>query len=471
MGKKIAAMMEAHRKLFLEGAVKNNHDPQKAEELFDLMEKFGGYGFNKSHSAAYALIAFQTAFLKANYTLEFIAALMTSERGNTDAVLKYMDECRTHDIQVLPPDVNESESQFIVVKDRIRFGLAAVKGVGNAAIDVIVEDRKQNGPFESLYDFCERVPLSKVNKKVLEALIKCGAFDSIKAARSQLMAVLEEALEHGNRVQKEKADSQMDLFADSGLGAEIPASIPEMPDMEEWEEHFLLEMEKEVLGFYISGHPLDKHQADIARFATVNTLTLQEMPDGRMVRIGGMIKVLKTHKTKKGDLMAFCAIEDRNASVEVVVFPNVYALVHPILSQEQVVILEAEVQRKDTSIKLLAEKVVPIDQAAQEWTNGILIEVDAGRFDADTLERLKPIIQRYPGECTACLKICIPDKPDVLVKLSDEYMTCSDPGFFEEVETLMEKGCIETRCAPVKAKVRKKKSWGNHRNGTMKQGA
>jgi DNA polymerase-3 subunit alpha len=181
--------------------------------------------------------------------------------------------------------------------------------------------------------------------------------------------------------------------------------------------------------------------------------------------------VLKTHKTKKGDLMAFCAIEDRNASVEVVVFPNVYALVHPILSQEQVVILEAEVQRKDTSIKLLAEKVVPIDQAAQEWTNGILIEVDAGRFDTDTLERLKPIIQRYPGECTACLKICIPDKPDVLVKLSDEYMTCSDPGFFEEVETLMEKGCIETRCAPVKAKVRKKKSWGNHRNGTMKQGA
>ncbi len=471
MGKKIAAMMEAHRKLFLEGAVKNNHDPQKAEELFDLMEKFGGYGFNKSHSAAYALIAFQTAFLKANYTLEFIAALMTSERGNTDAVLKYMDECRTHDIQVLPPDVNDSESQFIVVKDRIRFGLAAVKGVGNAAIDVIVEDRKLNGSFESLYDFCERVPLSKVNKKVLEALIKCGAFDSTKAARSQMMAVLEEALEHGNRVQKEKADSQMDLFADSGLGSEIPASIPKMPDMEEWEEHFLLEMEKEVLGFYISGHPLDKHQVDIARFATVNTLTLQEMPDGRMVRIGGLIKVLKTHKTKKGDLMAFCAVEDRNASVEVVVFPKVYALVHPILSQEQVVILEAEVQKKDTSIKLLAEKVVPIDQAAQEWTNGILIEVDAARFDTETLERLKPIVQRYPGDCTACLKICIPDKPDVLVKLSDEYMTCSNPGFFEEVEKLMEKGCIETRCAPVKAKVRKKKAWGNHRNGTMKQGA
>jgi DNA polymerase III subunit alpha len=471
MGKKIAAMMEAHRKLFLEGAAKNNHDLKKAEELFDLMEKFGGYGFNKSHSAAYALIAYQTAYLKANYTLEFIAALMTSERGNTDAVLKYMDECRTHDIRVLPPDVNESESRFIVSKDCIRFGLAAVKGVGNAAIDVIVEDRKQTGPFESLYDFCERVALSKVNKKVLEALIKCGAFDSTGAARSQMMAVLEDALDHGNRIQKEKADSQMDLFADSGLGSQIPASIPELPDMEEWEDTFLLEMEKEALGFYISGHPLDKHQAEIARYATVNTLTLQEMTDGRMIRIGGVIKLLKTHKTKKGDLMAFCIIEDRNAGVEVVVFPKVYALVHPLLSQEQVVILEAEVQKKETSIKLLAEKIVPIEQAAEEWTNGILISVDAGRFGTDTLEQLKPLILRYPGDCPACLKICIPDKPDVLVKLADTYMTCSSPAFFQEVEALMEKGCIETRCAPVQAKVRKKKPWLRHHNNKMTQGA
>ncbi|MCA1785868.1 MAG: DNA polymerase III subunit alpha, partial [Desulfobacteraceae bacterium] len=337
MGKKIAAMMEAHRKLFLDGAKKNNHDPQKAQELFDLMEKFGGYGFNKSHSAAYALIAYQTAYLKANFTLEFIAALMTSERGNTDAVLKYMDECRSHDIQVLPPDVNESDAQFIVSGDCIRFGLAAVKGVGNAAIDVIVDVRKKEGPFESLYDFCERVPLSKVNKKVLDALIKCGAFDSTGARRSQMMAMLEDALDHGNRIQKEKADSQLDLFADSGMGAVIPPSIPKMPDMAEWEDHFLLEMEKESLGFYISGHPLDKHSKIMAEFADVNTITLQEMPDGKMIRIGGIIKVLKTHKTKKGDMMAFCAIEDRNASVEVVVFPNIYAEVHPLLSRDQVV--------------------------------------------------------------------------------------------------------------------------------------
>jgi DNA polymerase III subunit alpha len=465
MGKKIAAMMEAHRKLFLEGAAKNNHDPEKAQELFDLMEKFGGYGFNKSHSAAYALIAYQTAYLKANFTLEFIAALMTSERGNSDAVLKYMDECRSHDIKVLPPDVNESDAQFTVSGQCIRFGLTAVKGVGNAAIDVIAGVRQKDGPFESLYDFCERVSLSKVNKKVMEALIKCGAFDSTGARRSQMMAILEDALDHGNRMQREKADSQLDLFADSGLGSAVPASIPIMPDMEEWEDNILLEMEKDVLGFYISGHPLDKHQNSIAKFANVNTITLQEMTDGKMIRMGGIIKVLKTHKTKKGDMMAFCAIEDRNASVEVVVFPNTYARFHPLLSQEQVVILEAEVQKKDNGIKLLAEKIVPVEQAGDEWNNGILIEVDAARFGTDTLEKLKPIVQRYPGDCSTCLKIQIPDTPEVLVKLGDDYATCSDPDFFQEVEALLGKGSIETRCAPVKEKAIKKKPWQRHTNG------
>jgi DNA polymerase III subunit alpha len=369
-----------------------------------------------------------------------------------------------HDIKVLPPDVNESDAQFTVSGESIRFGLAAVKGVGNAAIDIIGV-REKDGPFESLYDFCERVSLSKVNKKVMEALIKCGAFDSTGARRSQMMAMLEDALDHGNRMQREKADSQLDLFADSGLGSAVPASIPTLPDMEEWEDNLLLEMEKEVLGFYISGHPLDKHQKTIAKFANVNTITLQEMTDGKMIRMGGIIKVLKTHKTKKGDMMAFCAIEDRSASVEVVVFPNTYARFHPLLSQEQVVILEAEVQKKDNGIKLLAEKIVPVEQAGEEWNNGILIEVDAARFGPDTLEKLKPIVQRYPGDCSTCLKIQIQDTTDVLVKLGDDYTTCSDPDFFKEVEALLGRGSIETRCAPVKEKTRKKKPWLRQADG------
>ncbi|MCG8635199.1 MAG: DNA polymerase III subunit alpha [Desulfobacterales bacterium] len=458
MGKKIVAMMEEHRALFMKGAEENGHDLKKAEMIFDLMEKFGGYGFNKSHSAAYALISYQTAYLKANFPLEFIAALMTSERSNSDAVLKYMDECRSHQIKVLPPDVNQSDAFFTVDNGSIRFGMAAVKGVGDAAIDTIVEVREKDGPYKSLYDFCERVNTSKANKKVLEALIKCGAFDSTGKRRSQMMAVLEEALDHGSRIQREKADSQLDLFADSGMGVEVPLSVPKMPTIDEWEDNALLELEKEALGFYITGHPMDKYADSIKKYASVNTLTVQDVANERMIRIGGTLKVLKVHKTKKGDMMAFCAIEDQYQSIEVVVFPNLYAKTHTLLSQEQVVILEAEVQKTENAVKLLGEKIVPIAQAENEWTSGILIQVDASRHGIDTLEQIKPVIERYPGDCISFLKIRIDEKhPPVLVKLGDEYRADAHPTYFQEVETILGKGAIETKCAPVKEKGKKKR--------------
>ena len=459
MGKKIAAMMDEHRNLFMKGAKENGHDPEKAKELFDLMEKFGGYGFNKSHSAAYALVSYHTAYLKANFPVEFIAALMTSERSNSDAVLKYMDECRSHGIKVLPPDVNQSDAFFTVTDESIRFGMAAVKGVGDAAIDTIVAVREKEGPFESLYDFCERVPLNKVNKKVLEALIRCGAFDSTGDKRSQMSAVLEDALDHGHRIQKEKADSQLDLFADSGMGASVPIIIPKMPIMDEWEDNALLELEKEALGFYITGHPMDKYQDIITKYASVNSTTLQDARDGKMIRMGGTLKVLKIHKTKKGDMMAFCAIEDQASSVEVVVFPKVYAKIHPMLSQEQIVILEAEVQKKENMVKLLAEKVVPVEEAEEEWTTGIVITLDGETNSVEELKELKPIVERYPGDAVSFIKICLPEDQEVVVKLGDEFMTRTDAVFFSEVEALIGKNRIETKCAPVKDKVRKKPRW------------
>jgi len=460
MGKKIAAMMEEHRTLFMKGAGENGHDPQKAEELFNLMEKFGGYGFNKSHSAAYALIAFQTAFLKAHFPVEFIAALMTSERSNSDAVLKYMDECKAHDIKVLPPDVNQSDAFFNVDDDCIRFGLAAIKGVGEAAIESIVENREKEGDFTSLYNFCERVNLSKANKKVLEALIKCGAMDSTGDKRAQMMAVLEDALDHGSRIQKEKADAQLDLFADSGVGISLPSSIPGMPDMDEWEGKVLLELEKEALGFYITGHPMDDYADIIRKFASVDTVTLQDVADEKMIRIGGNLKVQKVHKTKKGDLMAFCTIEDQYSTVELVVFPNLYARTHTFLSQEQVVIVEAEVQRKENTVKLLGEAIVPATQAETLWAAGIVMQVDAQHHETDVLDQLKPVIERYPGNCVSLFNIHIDSaRPDVMVKLSDDYKSDACPGFFQEIETILGPGTIETRCAPVKDKVKKKKHW------------
>ncbi|MBU1697522.1 MAG: DNA polymerase III subunit alpha, partial [Proteobacteria bacterium] len=461
MGKKIVAMMEAHRELFLKGAEKNNHDPKKAAELFDLMEKFGGYGFNKSHSAAYALIAYQTAYLKANFALEFIAALMTSERNNSDSVIKYMDECRTHKIKVLPPDVNKSGAHFNVSDGCIRFGLAAVKNVGEAAIESIAEIRNKENEFESIYDFCERVNVGKVNKKVLEALIKCGAFDSTNTRRSQMMAVLEDALDHGSRIQKEKADLQLDLFADSNMGTTLPESTPKLPDIEEWDDTMLLSLEKETLGFYITGHPLDKYEDLIQKYTTVNFVNIQDVADGTMIRMAGFVKIHKLHKTKKGDMMAFCAIEDQSGSIEVVVFPEVYAKAHSFLANEEIVILEAEVQKNENIVKLIADKIVPIEKAPEEWINGLLIKVDTRESSVDTLEKLKSIIENFPGDCKVCLKIGIDDKQLVLVKLSDEYMTDSSPSFFAKVEKLLGRGAIETRCVVVKEKEKKKKPWLN----------
>ena len=460
MGKKIAAMMEEHRALFMKGAQENGHDPGNAKELFDLMEKFGGYGFNKSHSAAYALIAFQTAYLKAHFPIEFIAALMTSERSNSDAVLKFMDECRSHSIKVLPPDVNQSDAFFNVDDGCIRFGLAAVKGVGDAAIDSIVENKMKEGPYKTLYDFCERVNLSKANKKVLEALIKCGAFDSTGDKRSQMMAVLEDALEHGSRIQREKADNQMDLFADSGVGISLPSSVPKMPSIDEWDNKVLLDLEKEALGFYITGHPMDDYAEAIKKYTSVNTLTLQDIEDGKMVRIGGTLKVLKQHKTKKGDMMAFCAIEDQFASVEVVVFPKLYARTHTFLGQEQIVIIEAEVKRKESAVNLLAEVIVPVEQAESQWAAGIVMQVDAQKHGLDVFDQLKPVIERYPGDCVSLFNILIDkDHPEVMVKLADVYRADAHPDFFREIETILGPGCIETKCAPVKEKVRRKKRW------------
>jgi len=286
MGKKIVQIMAEHRQRFVEGAVQNGIPAQKASTIFDLMEKFGGYGFNKSHSAAYALIAFQTAYLKAHHPVEYMAALLTSEMHATDGVVKYMAECQRANVVVQPPDINESQMTFTVAGGKIRFGLVAVKNVGEGAIESILEARRQDGPFESLFDFCQRVELKKVNKRVIESLIKCGAFDSTGLSRAQAEAALEPALQYGQMMQKEKADPQMGLF---DLGPSTPAAInlPTVPPVAEWDQRQRLANEKEALGFYISGHPLSHHEHLLKRYATADTLALQEVADAAVVRIGG----------------------------------------------------------------------------------------------------------------------------------------------------------------------------------------
>ncbi len=459
MGKKIPEIMAEHRQRFVQGAIDTQVPDDKAKNIFDLIEKFGGYGFNKSHSAAYALIAYQTAYLKTHFPVEFMASLLTSEMHSTDGVVKFIAECRSHDIVILPPDINASDKQFTVDGDRIRFGLVAVKNVGESAIETIVEARRDQ-PFASLFDFCERVDLKKVNKRVIESLIKCGAFDSTGAKRSQMMAALESALEYGQRIQRERNDPQMGLF---DIGAQPPSiNIPALPEIGEWDEKQYLAFEKESLGFYLSGHPLTRHEAVLEKFTNANAISIKELKDGGVVRIGGLVHGTKTIKTKKGDLMAFVTIEDMHGAVEVIVFSRVFAETRDLLLEDQAVLVQGQVQKDEQSIKILADTVIPIKAAEETWTASIHFNLEISRTDRETLSELHDILKRHPGSCPAFLHLRSPDNTDSIIALPDTLKLKAGGDLTRAVTGLLGYSAVETRCSAVTSAA---VSSGGNRNG------
>ena len=359
MGKKIAEVMDAEKEKFMAGALKNGHPADKAEYIFDLMAKFAGYGFNKSHSAAYALVAYQTAFLKAHYMPQFMAALLSCDMTNTDKVVLYINECKEHNIEVLPPDINESIKDFSVIKDRIRFGLAAVKNVGESALDSVIEEREKNGPYTSIGDFCNRIDSRRVNSRVIESLIKSGSFDSLGFKRAQYMAVLDKALEQAKATQRDAQSGQMSLFsvAPQAQTKSEMAMIP-MPDINEWDDRKKLAFEKETVGFYITGHPLDAAIPEINTIIDSTIQNLAELSDDQPVRIGGLIRTCKKHKSKRGDPMAFLTLEDIYESVEVVVFPDAYASCEDILSSTDPVIVQGTVKKDERGPKIIADSSI-----------------------------------------------------------------------------------------------------------------
>jgi DNA polymerase-3 subunit alpha len=444
MGKKIPEIMAAHRERFCKGAVAAGVDPAKAASIFDLMEKFGGYGFNKSHSAAYALIAYQTGYLKSHFPLEFLAALLTSEMGSIDNIVKFMAECRTHNVCVLPPDVNTGFKGFTVDEGRIRFGLVAVKNVGESAIDAILEARAAGGRFASLFDFCERVDLKRVNKRVVESLIKCGAFDSTGARRSQLMAALETALDHGQRVQREKCDPQMGLFG--GLECPVPASAPALPEVAEWDDRQKLAYEKESLGLYLSGHPLTRYEELISKFTSADAVSIKEAADGALVRIGGLVRGTKTIKTRKGDLMGFATIEDRHGTVEVTVFSRLFAAAGDLLTEDTAVLVQGQVQRDEQSVKLIAETLIPLEKAEETWTASVHLSLDLGHTSREQLLNLRAVLQRYPGSCRTYLHLRSPERTDAVIELAAGLHLKAGAALRREVSEVLGANALETRC-------------------------
>ena len=451
MGKKVLEIMAKHRKRFIEGAVENSIPKDKATQIFDLMEKFGGYGFNKSHSAAYALIAYQTAYLKAHFPVEFIAALLSCEMHNSDAVVKFINECRSHNIPVLPPDINESDVEFTVQEKKIRFGMVAVKNVGENAIESIIKAREEGDDgtprrFASLFDFFERVDLRKVNKRVVESLIKCGAFDTTGGKRSQMMAALEDALDYGQRIQKERNDPQMGLF-DVGPGQQEAINQPALPAITEWEDRQLLAYEKEALGFYVSGHPIDRYEEVIEKFANATAESIQEMSDGGAARIGGLISASKVIRTKKGDLMAFVTLTDLGGSVEVVVFSDLYANTVDLLFEDSAVLIQGQIQKDENSVKIIADQVVGMDKAEDTWTAAVHIHLDATQTDRDLIVRLREVLGKHQGGCQTFLHLVQKDVSETVLKLPETLRLRAGSALRRDVLALVGYNAVDTVCS------------------------
>lgn len=445
MGKKIGQMMAQERKRFLTRADKKGVAPEKAEEIFDLMEKFGRYGFNKAHSAAYAMIAFQTAYLKAHFPVELMAAILTSEMNNTEAVVKYISECRSQEIEILPPDINQGDITFMVVNGAIRFGLAAIKNVGEGAIESILAVRSEGGPFESLFDFCERVDQRKVNRRVIESLIKCGAFDSTGAKRSQMMSVLDQALEIGQKIQKDRMNGQISLFEvmpEHGLGV----IYPPLSDMEEWNEGQLLKHEKESLGFFITGHPLARHESILNKFANTDTLELRELSDGAVVRLGGLVRDVKHHNDRKGDLMAFVTLEDLSGFAEVTLFSSVYSSVSDLVVKDAAIFIEGRVTKDEKSVKILGDTVIPIEKAEETWTTSVRLNLDITSLDKEKLQQLYDILEKHKGTSGAYLHLRIPQRTETIVALPDHIRLRAGSALTNAINEFLGYAAVETVC-------------------------
>lgn len=447
MGKKIPEVMARQKDRFVKGSVENGIFKDKAIQLFDLIEKFAGYGFNKSHSAAYALIAYQTAYLKAHFPVEYMAAVLSSEMHSSNNVVKFISDCRQMNIPVLPPDINESDRGFTVSGDKIRFGLAAVKNVGESAIESIIENRGE-GSFKSLFDFCRRVDLRRVNKRVVESLIQCGAFDSTGARRAQLASAVEDALDYGQTIQKEAADPQMQLFG----GCEKTGAInpPMLPDVPEWDEKKRLNLEKESIGFYITGHPLDDYRDILEKFASTDTQALQEeiVQDKSMVRLGGIIRSLKSFISKRGDPMAHMQLEDMNGSVAVTIFPNLYRSVQEILSNDAAVFVQGMVQKNEKSVKILADSVIDMNKAEETWTASVHVTLDAKKTDAGIIPDLQKIFKKHPGKCSGYIHFIIPGRTETVMELSNMKL-CPGAALTREVHHLLGYPAVAAKCSNI----------------------
>ena len=407
ISKKSAKVIDAVRPTFVQGAAQQGLSDKQAEELFDLILKFAGYGFNKSHSTGYAIVAYQTAYLKTYFPVQYMAALLTYESVSSDKVVEYRDECRRvlrpggeRGVEVQPPDINLSQVGFTVVyaegeprdadHGHIRFGLSAVKGVGEKAIEAIIAVRDQDGPFTSLHDFCERAPLTTVNRATIEALIKCGAFDAVHGTdkRAAMAAGLDDTIAAGQSAAADRDAGQLSLLdslAESGGGD--AAQVPSLPNVQPWSNAQMLAHEKSVLGFYGSSHPRDQHRQSLKQYSTNTVVDIAALPAGAPVVIGGMLTRVRTTTTSKGrsagQKMAMITLEDDTGSIDGVVFAEVYETAAPLLENDRIVLLKGKTDRRREEPSIIVEQVVPVERASEYLTESVKIILDHNKNDGN----------------------------------------------------------------------------------------
>jgi DNA polymerase-3 subunit alpha len=403
MGKKKPKEMAAQQEKFLAGCRERKVNPKKAVKIFELMAQFAGYGFNKSHSAAYALLAYQTAYLKTHYPVEFMAAVLSAETGNTEKVVKYIGECRQMGITVLPPDVQSSDWSFTPAGESIRFGLGAVRNVGFNTVRAVQEARQRLGQFTSLMQFCEEVDVRTLNRRALESLVKAGALDSLGGHRAQLLAAAEGALARATRVQREKESGQHALF---GAGVAQAAPPPPLPEVEEWPEHERLAYEKETLGFFTSGHPLSRFEGRLRRLGTVAIADLETKANNERVRLAGIVVRVRQMRSRKGDRWAIAGLEDLSGVVDLLIFPEAFRRLESRFHTDAVLLVKGRLRAEEAGVRLAVEDAKPLEETLAEsgerdaggaTVSRVVIELDPGHITAETIDRLEALFRRKPG--------------------------------------------------------------------------
>jgi DNA polymerase-3 subunit alpha len=415
MSKKIPEQLESYREQFIKGAIANGVSPIAAKNIYEIILRFGEYGFNKSHSTAYGLISYQTAYLKAHYFVPFFAAILTSEINDTDKMIQYITECRENDVEILPPDINKSQKSFTVVNNKIRYGLSGIKNVGDAAIDLILSVRDELGEFSSFIQFCGAVDTRKVNKKVLESLAKAGCFDGMGLRRSQILAIIQDKMDRLQKKDQRNAYLQMDMFG----SASSPAEAFEIPDLEELPHSQILSGEKEALGFYFSQHPLQSYEHVIKQISPYDSLKLKEMDVVDDVSIVAIVSGCKEIVTKKGDKMAYLTLEDTKGIVEAIVFPDLYSKNLFIIKGDKPLFVTGSVERSEEGpVKIKVKNIALFEDLIKNIGRTVKINIQCDIFKKEDLKKLRDILVSLNGKTSVTLELSTNGGKQIL-KLND----------------------------------------------------